>query len=150
RPTDEKVDTFVSSITPDEINLYRSGDYVDLLATAHINQLLDRPKSYGTNNLLRVKHTRFTQTLLNMTLLLLAIPFLMSREPGKLKLGAIKCVIACGLCLAVAFLCYQLSATPPAGAQWADRWPLLMAWIPSFIFFPIALLLLDHMHRKAT
>jgi lipopolysaccharide export LptBFGC system permease protein LptF len=150
RSPEEKIDVFVTSITPDEINLYRSGDFVELLSTSHINQLLDRPKSYGTNNLLRVKHARITQFLLNVVLLLLALPCVMSREPGKLKLGAVKCVVLCGTCLATIFISHQLAGTPPAGAEWVDRWPLLMAWIPIFIFVPVSVLLLDRMHRIAS
>ena len=38
---------YKSSLTPEEIALYRSGSFVELLPTARINQLLDRPNLYG-------------------------------------------------------------------------------------------------------
>src|SRR5437879_5173428 len=47
---------YKGSITPEEIALYRSRDYVNLLSTERINQLLNRRLSYGANQLLRVKH----------------------------------------------------------------------------------------------
>jgi lipopolysaccharide export system permease protein len=134
---------YKSSITPDEIALYRSGEYVELLPTSRIKMLLQRPKSYGTIDLQRVKHARFTQPLLNVILLLLAVPCVVSREPGKIKQGIFQCVLLCGACLASIFLCYQLAGTPPGGAQWADRWPALMAWAPILIFGPVAVILLD-------
>jgi hypothetical protein len=43
------------------VKLFRRSDYVDLLSTDRINQMLARPESYGRANLLRVKHMRFTQ-----------------------------------------------------------------------------------------
>jgi lipopolysaccharide export system permease protein len=139
-----------SNITPDEVSLYRSGEYVELLPSARITLLLERPKSYGTIDLQRVKHNRFTQPVLNVLLILLAIPWLMSREPGKIKQGIMFCVMLCGACLGTVFLCYQVAGKPPSGAQWADRWPAIMSWTPIFIFGPLAVWLLDRMHRMRT
>ena len=115
--------TYRSNVTPDEVALYESGEYTEFLPTSRIKMLLERPKSYGTINLQRVKHSRFTQPLLNVILLLLAVPCVVSREPGKIKQGIFQCVILCGACLSAIFLCYQVAGTPPAGAQWLDRWP---------------------------
>ena len=134
---------YKSNITPDEIALYRSGEFVELLPTSRIEKLLQRPKSYGTTDLQRVKHNRFTQPLLNVILLLLAVPCLVSREPGTIKQGIFQCVVLCGSCLGTIFLCYQLAGTPPPGQQWADRWPAIMAWTPILIYGPLAAWLLD-------
>ena len=41
-----------TSASPDEIALYRSNEYVELLSTERINQLLTKPQSYGSVNLL--------------------------------------------------------------------------------------------------
>jgi lipopolysaccharide export system permease protein len=142
-PAEEPIPAYRSSITPDEVALYRSGEYVELLPTSRIKELLQRPKSYGTAALQRVKHARFTQPLLNVILLLLAVPCILTREPGRVKQGIFACVFVCGACLATIFLSYQLAGTPPAGAQWADRWPAIMAWMPIIIFGPIAVFLLD-------
>lgn len=48
-----------------------------------------------------------------------------------------------GACMATVFLCYQLAGTPPAGSDWADRWPAIMSWAPILIFGPVAVFLLD-------
>ena len=135
-------DVYKSDVTPDEIALWRGGDYVALLPTSRINELLDRPKSYGTNNLLRTKHLRFTQPLANVILLLLAIPAVLTREPGRLKTAALRCLVLCGLCMGTVFLAYQLAATPLVSA-WTQQWPALMAWMPVFIFGPLSVFLLD-------
>ncbi|MEO6437168.1 MAG: LptF/LptG family permease [Tepidisphaeraceae bacterium] len=134
---------YKSSVTPDEVALFLSGEYVDMLPRSRIKLLLERPKSYGTNDLLRVYHSRWVQPVLNVLLLLLAVPCVMSREPGRVKQGVLLCTVLVGACLSSIFLCYQLAGTPPLGTQWADRWPALMAWAPLIIFGPVAVWLLD-------
>lgn len=137
-------DAYKGNITPEEVSLYRSNAYVNLLSTERINQLLDpsRQQSYGANQLLRVKHTRFTQPLMNIILLLLAIPCVLTREPGKLKSAAMKCLALSGVALGCIFLCAMIASQPPK-PQWADQWPAVMAWIPILIFGPLAVWLLD-------
>ena len=150
RSPQQPVASWKTSISPEEIALYRSGDFVELLATDKINQLLQRPKSYGTIALLRVKHFRWSQLLVNIVLLLLAIPCVLTREPGTLKTDLIKCIFLCGLCMASIFLAHQIAGNPPAGEQWRQQWPLIMAWVPIFIYLPLAIYLLDQKHAKKT
>ena len=136
-----------SNVTPEEIGLYRSGNFVDLLPTARINQLLERPNLYGKVDLLRVKHWRITQPLMNVILLLLAIPCVLTREPGTLKAAASKTLILMGLAMGAVFLFHQFAgsiplslASTPGGA---NTWSMLMAWMPIFIFGPMSVFLLD-------
>jgi lipopolysaccharide export system permease protein len=136
------MDAYQSDINPDEIALWRGGEYVQLLATSRINQLLARPKSYGTENLLRVKNFRIAQPIGNVILLLLAVPTVLTRQPGQLKSAAVKCLFLCGACMGCTFLAYQLAANPPS-PEWTTRWPAAMAWMPIFIFGPLAVWLLD-------
>jgi len=134
--------SYKSNITPEEINLYRSGNYVELLSTSRINKLLDRPKSYGTISLLRTKHARFTQPLMNIILLLLCIPCVLTREPGRLKSGATKCLLFMGVGMGSSFLSQQLAGSPRFNIA-PDQWAALMAWLPIFIFGPMSVYLLE-------
>jgi lipopolysaccharide export system permease protein len=135
---------YKSSITPEEISLYRYKDYVNLLPTERINLLLQRPLAYGSNQLLRVKHTRFTQPLMNIIMLLLAIPSVLTRAPGQLKAAAMKCLVYSGLCMVTVFVSTMLASQPGiAGPGWEWQWPALMAWVPIIIFGPCAVYLLD-------
>lgn len=144
RSPELKCDSYRSDITPEEINLYRSGNYVDLLGTSRINELLARPKSYGMINLLRTKHGRFTQPVMNVILLLLCIPCVLTREPGKLKAGATKCLFFMGMGLGSMFLSQQLAgATHPPFGMGLDQWTALMAWLPIFLFGPTSVYLLE-------
>ncbi len=137
-----------TNISPEEIALYRSGDFVELLSTDKINQLLQRPKSYGVISLLRVKHFRWSQLLINIVLLLLAIPCVLTREPGTLKTDILKCVILTGACMASIFMARQIAGNPPMTGNWMQQWPLICAWVPIFIFLPLAIWLLDQKHTK--
>src|SRR6185503_18475200 len=85
-------------ITPEEVSLYRSNEYVNLLSTERINQLLTRT-TYGSAALLRVKNTRFTQPFMNIILLLLGIPCVLTRQPGQLRAAAMKTLLFSGLCM---------------------------------------------------
>ena len=133
---------YKSNVTPEEVALYRSGDWVELLSTSRINELIERPGNYGQAHLLRVKHWRFTQPIMNIILLLLAIPCVLTREPGKLKAAATKCLILTGLAMGGIFLSHQLAGRSPR-ADWAHVWPAFTAWLPIFVFGPSAVLLLQ-------
>lgn len=128
-------------MTPDEIALNLGKDYIQLLPLQKINQLLSLNR-YGTIDLLRAKHLRVAQWLLNVFLLLLAISTVLTREPGKLKSSAVKCLLLTGLCLGSVFVTYQMAATPPS-PQMTNLWPALMAWVPIFIFGPLSILMMS-------
>ncbi len=143
-PLDPKDPT---GITPEEIQLYRSGNFVELLSLKRIDDLLQRPGSYGRNNLLRVKYFRgVAQISLNMILLLLCVSCVLTREPGQMRMAAGKCIVWCGVCLAAAFAGQQFANTVPGflvQANLADFWPAFLAWMPVLVFGPISIMLLD-------
>ncbi len=140
----KRIYSYQGKITPEEIMLYRSGNFVELLSTARINDLLQRPLSYGRGNLLRVKHTRgVTQMTINMILLLLAISCVMTREPQQLKTAATRAIVLTGMLMTAAFASQELAGQTAPNAMLADKWPALMAWLPIFIFGPMSVILLD-------
>lgn len=137
------IHTYKSNITPDEIALYHSSEFVQMLSREKINELLKRRNVYGARDLLRVKHFRLSQLVLNVVMLLIAIPCMLTREPGRLKTLIFRCLVLVGLCMASYFIAYQVAGSPPLGPQWADRWPAMMAMVPIVVFFPLAVLLLE-------
>ncbi|HEY2585301.1 MAG TPA: LptF/LptG family permease [Tepidisphaeraceae bacterium] len=138
---------YKSNVTPEEIALYRSGNFVDLLPTARINQLLDRPNMYGKIDLLRVKNSRITQPLMNVILLLLAIPCVLTREPGTLKTAATKTLLLMGIAMGTVFLFHYFAGAIPnsmaATPTGPNTWSMLMAWAPIFFFGPLSVFFLD-------
>ena len=150
RGPDQPVPFYKSNIDPYEVTLYRTGNFVELLSTRQIDELLaaSRRNMYGRSDLLRVKHFRFTQPLMNVVLLLLAIPCVLTREPGKLKSAVTQCLILSGVCMSGIFISHQLAGTNTLGPEWADRWPAMMAWMPVFIFLPFSIYMLDILHTR--
>lgn len=132
-----------TNIGPEEIGLRRRASFIDLLSTAQINQLLTYPRNYGTLPLLRVKHWRVVQPIINVLLILLAIPCVLTREPTGVKAAALRTVLITGACLATMFICLQLAASPPSPSLIA-YWPMALLWFPVFIFAPLAVWQLDH------
>lgn len=139
----EPAETYQSNVTPEEIALFRSGEYVDLLSTPRINELLARTQIYGSNDLMRVKHSRLAQLLLNIVMVLLAISAVLIREQGQFKYAMVKCIVLVGSCMCMIFVCQTLARIPP-NPNWVDTWPALMAWMPIFVFAPLSYWLLEN------
>lgn len=141
-----------TTVTPTAIELFRStnisvgagGSYFDLLSTAQINELLGQSGQHATPELLRTKHTRLAAHVMNIVLILLAIPAVLTREPGRLRRAAGKTLLLVGGAMGTMFLC-QLLAKEPPGGDFAVRWPAWMAWAPVLIFGPVAVLMLDNL-----
>jgi hypothetical protein len=82
---------------------------------------------------------------MNIVLLLLAIPAVMTFDPKTLKTAATKCLVLMGLAMSSVFVCQQIAGKPPLGESWVSMWPALMSWTPIFLFTPVAIWLLDRM-----
>jgi lipopolysaccharide export system permease protein len=136
----EKDETvYDGNVTPDEIDLYRGRAMVEYLPWEKIDQLIANSKGYGEADLYKIKNLRITQPMMNIVLLFLAIPAVLTFDPKTLKTAATKCLTLCGLAMSCVFLCQQLAGKPPLGDIWISMWPALMSWIPIFIFAPIAM-----------
>ena len=92
----------------------------------------------------------FSQLVMNVVMLLVAIPCVLTREPGRLKRSILKCLILVGLCIAGYFISFQIADRPPDGPQWVDRWPAMMAFAPVLVFGVLAVYLLDRLANKDT
>lgn len=149
-PSGRPIDTLKTTVSPEEIELFHSaassvgigGSYYDLLSTRQINELLQRPGQYATAGLLRARHLRLATHVMNVILLLLAVPLVLTRHPGQLKQAAGKTLLLIGSAMGIGFVCQLLAKDPPTEAM-ASSWPALMAWLPVFIFGPIAVVALD-------
>ena len=148
-----QIDRWQGKVTPGAIGLFHAADlsvgaggsYFDLLSTRQLNELLNRPDASSAPDLLRAKHTRLSGHVMNVVLMLLAIPAVLTREPGQLRRAAGRTLLLVGSAMGAVFFCQMLARDPPASAEWAARWPAIMAWLPVFLFGPFAVALLDRM-----
>ncbi len=79
------------------------------------------------------KHFRFTNPVINVIILLLAAPLIISREPKSVFMQMLKGLAVIVGAFGLAFTAQQLGSENP----------LLAAWLPVFMFGPLAVLILD-------
>lgn len=128
---------YPTDLSPDEIALRASSEYIRFQSTARLVQMGKQSylrKRMG-NELDLEKHFRFTNPIINMIILLLAAPLITSREPKSVFLQMVKGLLIIVGAFALAFACQQL------GSQHLK--PLMAAWIPVILFGPAAVLVLD-------
>ena len=126
-----KTDLFVASSLPFEVLVMENTQF----HFSSINQLRNRLKNesldYAAN--LRVQlHARFVEPILDVTLLLLGLPLILSRKPKKLVISVALGLLIVGLFFGVIVTCHALGATSSSIS------PSLAAWLPLIILSPIA------------
>jgi lipopolysaccharide export system permease protein len=140
------VATYKATVNPETIALFVSrGDFVDLLSTKRIGELIAQNTSVGRIDLMRVRDARWANYVLNVVLVLLTIPCVLTREPMQLRTAAGRVFVLVGACMATIFVCQNLAGQPPPNPQFASMWTAIMAWVPIFMYFPIAIWLLDRL-----
>lgn len=87
-------------------------------------------------------HFRITDPIINLVMLMVSLPVLVCRDPRSMKSAVMTSFALTGACMIVSFACKMLATEPilPRGPI-PDFW----AWLPVFVFAPIALLQLESM-----
>lgn len=88
------------------------------------------------------KSFRITEPLINLTMLMVSLPVLICRDPKAMKSAILVSFGLTGACFVATFVCKLLSTEV---AFWGRVMPELWAWLPVFIFLPIACIELDTM-----
>jgi len=123
-----------TDLTPKELALRRDSRWMEYLATKEINALLGGGKISDPTRAALIKHSRFTEPLADLLLLLVGIPFILSRE-RNIKASAFRAVAVVGMAKLTMFMCRYLS---DYGIS-----PVLAVWLPILVIGPIAVLMLD-------
>lgn len=120
-----------SGLTPDDLVLRRSSRWLDYLSVGQLRRLLDTDTVSDRNAARLMIHARVTEPINNLVMLLLGLPFILSRE-RNLKASATMCL---GI-VAVFFVCIHL-------CRYVALPPEVQAWLPLLIFGPIAAVMID-------
>lgn len=138
-----KADFLPSDLTPDQIPLRIQEGYKSLLSSAQLENLIQSPGTRPTDmaELYLQKHTRITDPLISLIMLMVALPVLVCRDPRDMKSSIMASFLITSSCFLVTFLS-KLFATEVFFQQVR---PELWAWLPVFIFLPIAFLQIDSM-----
>jgi len=88
------------------------------------------------------KHFRLTEPIINLIMLMISLPILVCRDPKSMKSAVMISFAITSLCFVVTFLCKMLATEQVIFNRVI---PEFWAWLPVFIFLPIAFIELDSM-----
>jgi len=137
------VDFYQTDLGPDQLPLRRREGFKSLLSLRQLTEMEQSPGTRRTEmaDIALQKHSRITAPMINMIMLMVALPVLVCRDPRDMKTAILTSFLTTAGCFLVAFLC-SLFATEVFFGQIR---PALFSWLPIFIFFPIALIQIDAM-----
>jgi len=139
----QSIDFYASSLTAEDIPIRRREEFKSLLS---LKQLTELQHSSGTRrtdmaDLSLQKHTRVTGPMVNIIMLMVALPVLVCRDPRAMKTAILVSFLTTASCFLVVFLC-RLFATE---VIFGHVWPAFWTWTPIFVFFSIAVVQIDSM-----
>ena len=131
-----------TDLTPMDIPVRRKAEHKTLLSSLQLSQLA----SQGTQlkdlaNLYSQKHFRITDPIMNLVMLLVCLPVLVCRDPKSMKSAIAISFAITAASLVVGFVCRILATEDVFGRIVPELW----AWLPVFIFAPIAFIEIDSM-----
>jgi len=134
---ERKTYSYRSDLDPDYLWLQRHSGYRNLMSSAELTELLDRPlKEPEYNEVISEKHFRLADPIINMAMLLMGLPMLVSRERRSTKTAMFLAMLGCGSCFVATFACKLL-----AGGVLQE--PLWAAGLPVIVFLPLSIVALD-------
>jgi len=136
-------DFYATHLSPQELPLRRREGFKALLSLRQLTEMERDPGTRRTEmaDIALQKHSRITTPIINMIMLMVALPVLVCRDPRDMKTAILTSFLTTAACFLVAFLC-SLFATEVIFGQVRTA---LFSWLPIAIFFPIALIQIDTM-----
>ncbi|RKY22792.1 MAG: hypothetical protein DRP62_07155 [Planctomycetota bacterium] len=133
---------YASDITPKDIPVMRRARYKNLLSSRQLSALASqKAKIKDLAQLYSQKHFRITDPVINLVMLLISLPILVCRDPKLMKSAVTISFATTAACFITTFVCKMFATEPVFGRAMPELW----AWLPVFIFLPIAIIELDSM-----
>jgi len=139
----ESIDFYASNLTADDIPIRKREGFKSLLSLRQLTELENNSGVRTTDMaaLALQKHSRITKPIINLIMLMVALPVLVCRDPKAMKTAVLISFMTTLSCFLVVFIC-DLFATEVFFGQIR---PAIWAWTPIFIFFPVAIIEIDSM-----
>jgi lipopolysaccharide export system permease protein len=138
----QRIESYKSDITPKDIPILRKEQYLSLLSSKQLADLAARSTQVkDLTQLYSQKHFRITAPVVNLIMLMVGLPILVCREPKAMKsaiMASFGITVAC-------FLATFLAKMAATEVFFNRVIPEMWAWLPIFIFLPIAFIELDSM-----
>jgi lipopolysaccharide export LptBFGC system permease protein LptF len=135
----QPVSSYPSDITPKDIPVRSKAEYKTLLSWSQLVALQKHGPQKDLAQLYSQKHFRITDPIINLAMLMVCLPILLCRDPKSMKSAVMISFAVTAACLITAFVCKMLAPEVVFGRVIPELW----AWLPVFIFLPIAFIELD-------
>jgi lipopolysaccharide export LptBFGC system permease protein LptF len=122
---------FPSDLKTRDIDLRQSSRYLDYMSSRSLTQLINLKKVPDRKAALLTRHIRFTDPINNIVMLLLGLPFILSRE-RNIKASASLCLMIVAMFYVFIYICRYMNVDPT-----------IAAWLPILLFGPISFVMLD-------
>ena len=124
---------YESDLSPEAIEMRQSEGWIGYLSLGSLRELAEGD-SPDLAAILRTRHARITAPIVSIILLLLGLPFFLTRSGDNILGCSTKCMSLCGLCYVSTFIAQSIRPETESA---------LPAWIPIFFFGTLAIVLLD-------
>jgi lipopolysaccharide export LptBFGC system permease protein LptF len=122
---------FPSDLKTRDLDLRQSSRYLDYMSSRSLAQLIHLKKVPDLKAAMLTRHIRFTDPLNNIVMLLLGLPFILSRE-RNIKASASLCLMIVAMFYVFIYICRYMNVDPT-----------IAAWLPILLFGPISFVMLD-------
>jgi lipopolysaccharide export system permease protein len=134
--------SYASSITPKDIPVMRKAQHITMLSSHQLSTLAaQKTRIKDLAQLYSQKHFRITDPIISLVMLMVSLPILVCRDPKSMKLAIMISFATTSACFITVFICKMLAVEAIFDRIIPEFW----AWLPVFIFAPIAFLELDSM-----
>ena len=138
----QPIASYASDITPKDIPVMRRSRHKTLLSSRQLAVLAaQRTKIKDFAQLYSQKHFRITDPIINLIMLMVCLPILVCRDPKSMKSAIMISFGTTAACFITTFICKMLAIEVIFDRVIPELW----AWLPVFIFAPIAFIELDSM-----
>jgi lipopolysaccharide export LptBFGC system permease protein LptF len=132
---------YASDITAKDIPVRCEAEHKTLLSLRQLIAIEAQKIQIRDMELSSQKHFHITDPLINLVMLMISLPILVCRDPKSVKSAVMISFALTGTCFILTFVCKILATEVIFDKVMPELW----AWLPVFIFLPIAFIELDSM-----
>ena len=139
----QTIDSYTCDITPKDIPIRYKSRNKTLLSWFQLRNLaVQKTKTKDLAQLYSQMHFHVTEPIINLVMLMVCLPVLVCRDPKAMKSAVAISFALTGVFFVITFICKMLATEV---VLFDKVMPELWAWLPVFIFLPIAFLEMDSM-----
>ena len=137
------IEVYKSELTPEYLAIQKNSTFKSLMSNYELAELIKRGglKPADRAEAFAEKHSRFTDPIINMIMLLVGLPMLVSRERKNTRIAYAYMLCGAGGCFIATFACKLLASGNIYVTSETQR--ALVTFLPIIIFGPASLLAVD-------